>query len=894
MNSSSGPYVAWHTISNINDSSLLLFGGQPAASSAMLDFTDSAYVLDLLNVDQPQWVSLPPSWANEPTRRIRHTSTSSPSGPVFIIGGEKADGSGDALPENHIFYPSVPAFTPLSGADGPSGIYDHASVMLNDGRLLILGGFSQFQGSLVPFSSVWSLDTGSSSSSWSLILTANGSLPSPRRAFAATVLFNNNVLIHGGGDEVLQQNYNDGWVLNTSSNPMIWTEVQTMTQLGGRRDHFAVAVQSGYQVLFGFGQCASTKLVPSSLALTSEYTGYGDSAPAPPNLYIYDVVGDEFVTTYTPPPPSPPPPGTSTVPSTQNHPQHSSLTHNPLPHSSSGSPPFSTGPSDTSNSKGKVNRARTIALATTFAGLAVIAAVLVTLYYGRRYRRRHNKDGYFFSLKDDDDTSRRSQPIPTVVMVDQGFNAEQRSTFALFSSWRLPGSLAGVLGRHIEQSATQRRDMLADEDVYDDGQWLYLRRMHDAERSSWSFKSFVSNHPRSREPSATELSVATHRREKSNPFSDEQALLEETMLLEKVPLAHPDQDSMPIRPTYRDPFKDPIQHAHEGREWGDGPSTSVRLSAILPSRHDSVSPNFVTMLSPLPEQVSQSSLPSNDPPGSSAGHEDTLSGNTETSGSIALVSPVATSFINANPGPATQMSRTDSWWQRFARNSFLDRTLSTTSRKSPSMDLKEHHGFLAPIEEQTNPLALKSVMRGSVEVVNNQIKPRSASNIYRVAHGKSLSSLRTADTEAIEKIGDAVDVIQRVRTRSFHSSLNTSDDMERLAGRSGDADDNFRPKELTMSPTEVETVDFMDPDHINTAFGSNYPTRKLAIHSPISTAAKEASGGLVAARVQAYERRLSQDNDVTQDSRKKQGGMVTVKYGLAPRPSLFIANPDAT
>ena len=621
--------------------------------------------------------------------------------------------------------------------------------------------------------------------------------------------------------------------------------------------------------------------------LTSGYTGYGDSAPAPPNLYLYDVVRDEFVTTYTPPPP-----GTPTVSSTQNHPQHSSLAHDPSPHSSSSSSPFSTSPSNTSNSKkAEVNRARSIALAVTFGGLAVVAAVLVTLYYRRRYRRRHNKDRYFFSLRDDDDNSRRSQPIPAVVMVDQDFNAEPRSTFALFNSLRLPRSLASVLGRNIEQSVIRRRDMLADEDVYDDGQWLYLRRMRDAERSSWSFKSFASNRPRSREPSATDLSVATHRRAKSDPFSDEQALLEETMLLEKVPLAHPDQDSMPIRPTYRDPFQDPIQYAHEGREWADGPSTSVRLSAILPSRHDSVSGNFVTLLSPLPEQVSQSSLPSNDPPGSSTEHEDTLSGNTVTTGAVALISPVATSFINANPGPATQISRTDSWWQRFTRNSFLDRTLSTTSRKSPSMDLKEHHTFLAPVVEQTNPLALKSVMRGSVEVVNNQIKSRSASNIYRVAHGRSMSSLRTADTEAIEKIGDAVDVIQRVRTRSYHSS-NTSDDVGHSDGRSGDADDNFMSKELTTSPTEVDN--FIDPDHINTAFGSNYPTRKSALHSPISTAAKEASGGLVAARVQAYERRLSQDNNVPQDSRKKQGGVVTVKYGLAPRQSLFIANPDAT
>ena len=456
------------------------------------------------------------------------------------------------------------------------------------------------------------------------------------------------------------------------------------------------------------------------------------------------------MTTYTPPPPPPPPPpGTPSVSSTQNHSQRSSRTHDPSPHSASGSPSSSTGPSDTPNSKGEVNRS--IALATTFVGLAIVVAVLITLYYRRRYRPRHNGQSHFFSLRDDDGDSGRSQPIPTVVMVDQDLNAERRSTFGLFNPLRLPGSLASVLRRNIEQPVAQRRDMLADEDAYDDGQWFYLRRVRDAERSSWSFKSFVSNLPRSREPSATDLSVVTHRREKSDPFSDEKAV-QETMSLEREPLTHSDRDSMPIHPTYRDPFMDPIQRAYEGREWADGTSTSIRLSAKLPAHYDSVSPNFVTTLSPLPEQVSQSSLPCNDSPGSFIELEDTLSGNTVPTSGTTLISPAATSLINANPGPTTQISRTDSWWRRFSRNSFLDRSLSTTSRKSPSMDLKEHPALLAPIEEQANPLALKSVMRRSVEVVNNPVKSRSASNFYEVAHAKSLSSLRTADTEAIEKI----------------------------------------------------------------------------------------------------------------------------------------------
>ena len=197
---------------------------------------------------------MPQSWANEPIRRIRHSSTPSDSGLIFIVGGEKADGSANTFPDNYIFDPNILSFVQLPDASGPSDIYDHASIMLNDGRLLVLGGYYQPQNTLIPFTNIWSFDTRASPSSWSLLSTSNATLPNPRRAFAATLLVNGKVLIHGGGDAALQQNYADGWILDTSSDPMTWTNIESLTQLGARRDHFAVPVNSGHQVLFGFGQ----------------------------------------------------------------------------------------------------------------------------------------------------------------------------------------------------------------------------------------------------------------------------------------------------------------------------------------------------------------------------------------------------------------------------------------------------------------------------------------------------------------------------------------------------------------------------------------------------------------------------------------------------------------
>ena len=248
------PAVAWHTLSTINDSCFMLFGGQPDPNSATVlsGLPDSTSFLYLTDGGQPYWVPEPQSWGNQPTRRIRHSSTAVNSPLIFIIGGEKADGSANAYSDNYVFDINRSNFVSLPNNTGPGGIFGHSSVVLSDGRLLVFGGYSQSRSLLVPLSEIWLLDTRGISSNWSLIEVSNASLPTPRRDFAATLLYNDKVLIHGGADAALQQNYADGWVLDTSVHPMTWGGVGTLSQLGPRRNHFAVS--SGNQVLFGFGR----------------------------------------------------------------------------------------------------------------------------------------------------------------------------------------------------------------------------------------------------------------------------------------------------------------------------------------------------------------------------------------------------------------------------------------------------------------------------------------------------------------------------------------------------------------------------------------------------------------------------------------------------------------
>lgn len=256
---SQGPAVAWHTVTPFNTANLLLFGGDPGPNGPIADpeEADSAALLDASNRTGPVWQLQSKSWAGEPLRRIYHTACES-GGKVFLIGGEKTDGSGSAFSDHYVFDPSGPSFTQLPPTNGPPDLFGHVSVVLSDRRLLVFGGYSPSRNALLPFSSVWTLDTTQSNFVWTALEVANATLPSPRRGFAAAVLDDGKVFIQGGADADMQTVFSDGWVLDTTQSPMSWTTVDALLQVGPRRDHFAVAV--GSEVIFGFGACSFTSL----------------------------------------------------------------------------------------------------------------------------------------------------------------------------------------------------------------------------------------------------------------------------------------------------------------------------------------------------------------------------------------------------------------------------------------------------------------------------------------------------------------------------------------------------------------------------------------------------------------------------------------------------------
>ena len=168
-----------------------------------------------------------------------------------MLGGEKTDGSGIAFSDHYVYDPQGPSFTQLPSTNGPPDLFGHASVILPDGRLLVFGGYSPSKSALITFSTIWSLDTTQSNYTWLALDVSDTVLPSARRGFVAAVLDDGKVLIQGGADADMQNVFSDGWTLDTTQSPMVWSTVDALSQVGPRRDHFAVAV--GSEVFFGFG-----------------------------------------------------------------------------------------------------------------------------------------------------------------------------------------------------------------------------------------------------------------------------------------------------------------------------------------------------------------------------------------------------------------------------------------------------------------------------------------------------------------------------------------------------------------------------------------------------------------------------------------------------------------
>ncbi|KAF9052444.1 galactose oxidase [Hymenopellis radicata] len=823
-----GPDLAWHTLSGLNSSYALLFGGLPGpnSSTVLTSQADSAWLLNIHSGIGPVWLQEAKAWGGEPVRRIRHSTVTVESGHVFIFGGELPDGSDNPITTHYLFNPFDQSFTELPTEGGPSDITGHASCILSNGTIVVFGGYSQSTNTLLPFSTIWSINAGIASENitWNSMSVATTNIPHPRRAFAATCLDGSRVLIHGGSDAEFQTTYSDGWIIDFSQDPAIWTQINALSDLGARHDHFAVAV--GSSVIIGFG--------------------YGESGPAGSGLSFFDPFGGTVGSTYNSPPstawPTPTMPGSTQTSGGGND---------------GGTPQGGGGSNDNTTA---------IAIGTTFGVLGAFAVVVVVVWYTRRQQQRRFT---ILNDNDDDQDSPHSASFDGRVPVAGGFEPE-------YEGWTILRSigLSGAVNPFSPRRMPERRDMLADEDT---------RRYNG---SSWSLRSILGGNRRTREPSGAS-SLGTPWGEKNDPFSDGDSLMAdaENGLAGAAALSNRhsgrrqfSQASTLSNVSYHDPFADPIAEEEHlvHRNVEKDHKSSLEDVEIPPARLEiqtTLPLDYATRtLSPVTEASRSLRL----------AHASRVTSRT----SYEARSPRSSSIIDSAPKP---MRRSDSWWNRFSRTSFLDRHNSGASRRGSNvLDFRDPHPppRLIAIEESTH--SANSNSPESAERVSPRTTSRHGSKVYG-AHGKSTTSLRTADSEAIERMVGAMDVAQRVRTGSNRTREST------VASMSDDHHDNSSILEddqpIVTSPVEATFVERPLSKH------------PLPISSALSSATSLNSAGSkqnrsssVADRVRYFERRMTRDvtppptNTKQREERTRKTSHVN--YGLVPRASLFVANPD--
>ncbi|KAH8831496.1 hypothetical protein DL96DRAFT_835239 [Flagelloscypha sp. PMI_526] len=977
------PSIAWHTISALNSSHALVFGGVPDANGQppLVGQPDSVAILDAFSRINPTFTMQPSQWAGQPARRIHHSAVSTPDGRVWIIGGEKPDQSTFGYSESYVFDVAGPSFTQLSA--GLPDLTGHCSVILPNGYIVVLGGYSPSTNSLLDFSGVYVMDTTQSSPSWSRIATA-GTAPGGRRAFACTLFDKQSIFVHGGSDASRQTVYSDGWRLDLSQSTWTWSSIPSLSELGARTDHFAVAY--GNEIIFGFG--------------------YGTSAPASSSLQVFQPSGGSdssgsWTPIFSPPSTSPNPSATNTVPAPTG--TRSSVTHTGTS-TSPGIPPTKTPASGTappSDDPGSSKPTTAIAVGTVL-GFCAAAALVIIVAYRVHQRRKFRQQ--FMTVGDGDDGIPPSNLPAAGPPGEKGAYSRRRGLLVddptqpglardIIAAIGVP-ALAGAVSRAVHTSHNnmppERRDMLADEDTRDFalGPWYARNQRSGTAGSAWSLRSMLPARMR-REGSTTSSVPTSPWREKSDPFSDGAALLRDaesgyvgamavgassrptfsrrqssytsTLYSYTDPFADPYADAQPItmanvprlvrgssQDSYEEPSSLPYRRAIPGLETIQtiptvpfqmdphtlSPLTEVssRGTLILPSGASSSSNSHVREGS-SDRAANMSPFDSLD--NSSHGHESGLTAASRVTsltsmdpssplpsgaqspmlvGGVAAIGPRQSSIIDPNPPQGAQMRRSDTWWARFSKRRGAEPKSPSTSHMFEFRDPHPPPARLGAIAEA------QSQASGSPEESPGSTgHPSRRGSEKRVGHGKSVSSLRTLDSDAIAHMG-GMDVAQRINTGSIrtHQSSGSYDSHAKRGSTYSTTDQSWlestegeEPVEIVSSPIEVTSAENPFGSGSTSTFAHNIPLPastpstpqsedNSAASSSVSLAsgerkARRPTGSGIAARVSAYEKRLS--TDVTPPPTNTRGleerrNSKRTTYGLVPRPTLYLANPD--
>ncbi|KAG8921427.1 ribosomal protein P0 (A0) (L10E) [Tulasnella sp. 417] len=742
--SSQGPAIAFHTLSAYSQKRALSFGGEGGPNMAIETNADSVWTLEFWNQSSVSWTQQEENWGDQPIRRIYHSAAVYDKA-VWITGGERADGSGLGFAETFLFTGSGSSgqFINLQAAVAGgvlSDIVGHRTVVLPNGLLVAIGGFSPSHQSMIPMTTIFTLDTMVDTAVWGLMVAQGRDIdiPEPRRNFALAVLPNNTLLIHGGSDMAMQTFYSDGFTLNFNTNPPTWTALSSelSDSIGPRIDHMAVGV--GKNVIFGFGR--------------------SPNGPAPETLVVYDSTTDIASDTYEPDSSGSTNPNTTPT-ATNGHP---TATHNP----SDGTSP-SVSVSDSSP------RARKDMLGdeddTEFfvpghvggpSGGSTSSAVRPTFKrWGSSTRQLWtgmvNASTTSFKAAFGFGGNTDGPPTPASALFNRGESPDW------WEKTKDPFSDEALLMANLPTSPTALGMGLAASQRQREGGGGHYQSATWSSTSTGPYRDpFVdSSLPgHSRESTAASLSgpyVQMARAESYQPFM--------------MPLDDPPPPSSLVSPRSLSPPTIDMSNVRL--------APGIITPGTLASSDTLGHPHEFGLTTPSTETNTSSNGRSTSPYGS-------------------LLTTPPTSIIGS--APTTPMKRSDSWWTRFGRASLtsLNRSGSGAGGLNPirKLSLRGQMGSRSPtdvyaaldfrdpnppprlegIEEtgQSNDPSPESVKarQGSGDNALPAIARLKQKHPLRDLHSKSLSSMATADSEALEKIGGRMDVIQRGRTASSETS----------------------------------------------------------------------------------------------------------------------------
>lgn len=582
-----------------------------------------------------------------------------------------------------------------------------------------------------------------------------------------------------------------------------------------------------------------------------------------------------------------------------------------------------------------INKTTAIAVGVTLGILALLAVGIGTALYVRRQRREQRYAGQFRQIDDHDpDAPNGENPHFTGAHSIPAAHPYGKKTLNQHNNRGLLGAfgLGALALGHKGGRAPERKDMLADEDTrnFGGGAGPYKQ---SSTGSTWSLFSAFGGR-RSREPSMG----GSPWLEKGDPFSDGSALLrdEQTGFVGAAaptavaaaaivrPRGAPRQASYASSrsgTSYRDPFSDPNPQEYHNIGQSDSEDEDVGRQSMGMRRHPSYSdhppPAISTMfplgterhlLSPLSEATSRHSL--SDPSNTSQSSHEHGSTRTSMTSYDHVPSPKHNSFFDGQPIPAGRgVARSDTWWNRFSKTSFLDRRGSTSSRHSNAAALDFRDPNPPPV--RLSAIEEKSAHSQSPESMMRKTPPSATSSIRRkhslyasVVHQKSTSSVKTADTAAIERMG-GMDVV-RLGSGSRHTRSSVRSSFDGLSILEHPVEGSQIPIPVVASPVDaLEGHDHMIPLAAIPSSSTSHERRSIPHDSSspsqgTRTTPTKRMSALVSSRVGELQSRMEQEQQVlsptntrSREERVHKGGnRKSMSYGVVPRASLFVANPE--